>query len=707
MRHGAFLCVLFLAVVVCPAFGAEESWPSNDWPRAMPVEVGLAPAKLETARDYALTAGGSGYITRHGRLALSWGDARQRYDLKSSTKSFGSIALGLAVKDEKVSVSDLARKLHPDFGTPPEENAKTGWLDEVTLLHLATQTAGFEKPGGYTRQLFRAGTMWDYSDSGPNWLAECLTLAYRRDLDELMFERVFTPLGIGHDDLVWRKNQYRPALIDGIARREFGAGISANVDAMARIGLLMLRGGRWRDAQLIPPDYVELARQPVAAHAQLPVHTNSLKEAGPNAPKHYGLLWWNNADGTLANVPRDAYWSWGLYDSVILIVPSLDLVVARAGKSWPRMPGGAHYDPLRPFFEPIVAAVIEPSSASRTGSGGIPPAPAAMPPLPATMPLITGIRWAPVETIRRAAQGSDNWPLTWADDDALYGAFGDGNGFEPFTREKLSLGFARIDGRPENFRGRNIRASSLEMRGDGSKGKKASGLLCVKGVLYLWARNAGNSQLAWSANHGRTWTWADWKFTNSFGCPTFVNFSRDNAGNRDGYTYIFSPDSNDAYGVADRFVLARAPANRIRQRNAYEFFAGGQDGSAAWKKNLDSRTAILTREKACYRPSITFDAQLNRFLLVHSRPNEGSRDAVGKIDLRYHGGLTVYEGPQPWGPWSVVFDTENWDVGPGDSASFPTKWISDDGRTVHLVFSGDDCFSVRKATLVLTGTPDH
>lgn len=28
--------------------------------------------------------------------------------------------------------------------------------------------------------------------------------------------------------------------------------------------------------------------------------------------------------------------------------------------------------------------------------------------------------------------------------------------------------------------------------------------------------------------------------------------------------------------------------------------------------------------------------------------------------------------------------------------------MSDDGRTVHLVFSGDDCFSVRSAKLILT-----
>jgi hypothetical protein len=48
-----------------------------------------------------------------------------------------------------------------------------------------------------------------------------------------------------------------------------------------------------------------------------------------------------------------------------------------------------------------------------------------------------------------------------------------------------------------------------------------------------------------------------------------------------------------------------------------------------------------------------------------------------------------------------VFFTTQWDVGPGETASIPTKWISDDGRTIHLVFSGNDCFSVRQGVLRL------
>ena len=309
---------------------------------------------LLSARDYALTGAGSGYITRHGKRVLAWGDPKKLYDLKSTTKSFGAAALGLAIKDGKVRLSDKAKDLHPAFGTPPETNAQTGWLDQITVLHLASQTAGFEKPGGYTPLLFPPGTKWDYSDSGPNWLAECITLAYRRDLNDWMFERLFKPIGITSADLTWRKNSFRPHLIDGIPRREFGSGISANVDAMARFGYLFLRRGEWNGQQLLTAEYVDQVRVPVPASRNLPVVK---PEEYSDAATHYGLLWWNNAGGSLKGVPRDAYWSWGLYDSLIVVIPSLDIVISRAGQSWKRQKGAHHYAVLKPFLEPIVQAV--------------------------------------------------------------------------------------------------------------------------------------------------------------------------------------------------------------------------------------------------------------------------------------------------------------------------------------------------------------
>src|SRR6266699_2287935 len=89
-------------------------------------------------------------------------------------------------------------------------------------------------------------------------------------------------------------------------------------------------------------------------------------------------------------------------------------------------------------------------------------------PLPQS-PVIKKIQWAPKEAIRRQAKGSDNWPMTWGDDDALYTAYGDGNGFEPFLPKKLSLGFAKVVGTPPNFSGVNLRSETGEQFGDGPR----------------------------------------------------------------------------------------------------------------------------------------------------------------------------------------------------------------------------------------------
>jgi CubicO group peptidase (beta-lactamase class C family) len=661
---------------------AAAEFPAEHWSTATATEAGLDEAKLNEARDYALSSGGSGYITRGGKLVLAWGDAAQRYDIKSSTKSFGAAALGLAIKDGKMKLEDKARLHHPTLGTPPDENAKTGWLDEVTILHLASQTAGFEKPGGYTPQLFKPGTMWDYSDSGPNWLAECITLAYRRDVDELMFERIFTPLGIKRTDLVWRKNSYRPDLIDGIKRREFGAGISMNVDAMARFGLLWLRGGVWNGAQILPRDFVNQVRTTVPGVPGLPVRK---PEDYGQAVNHYGLLWWNNADENIEGLPLDTYWTWGLYDSLIVVMPSLDIVVARAGQSWKRTKGADHYEVLKPFLLPIVAAVKGGAPPKKTSAQFASPYPPS--------PVIKGIEWAPADTIIRLAKGSDNWPMTWADDDAQYTAYGDGNGFEPFVKGKLSMGLARVTGAPPDIHGENIRSETAEAKGDGKRGRKASGMLSVDGVLYLLVRNAENSQLGWSRDHGATWTWADWKFTESFGCPAFLNFGKDYAGARDGFVYVYSQDADSAYERADRFVMARVPKEKIRDRAAYEFFVKlDPNDQPTWSKDVKERGAVFTNPGACYRSGISYNAGLKRYLWCQIGPGN---------DTRYTGGFAIYDAPEPWGPWTTAFHTDLWDTGPGESNSLPTKWMSADGRTVHLVFSGGDHFAVRKGTLIV------
>jgi CubicO group peptidase (beta-lactamase class C family) len=682
-RHACAALVLGMLMMVAPA-GAVE-WPATHWATATPADAGMVGARLEQARDYALTGGGSGMITRHGKVVLTWGDQAKRYDLKSSSKAIGVTLLGVALQDRKVQLDDQAIRYQPKLGVPPESNQATGWLGEITLRQLACQTAGFEKPGGYGRLLFEPGTKWFYSDAGPNWLAECLTLVYRRDLNDVLFERVFTPIGVTPADIEWRENAYRPHEIDGVKRREFGSGFSANVGALARIGYLYLREGRWKDQQIIPADFVHEAGRPQKRSIGLPEYDHS----HGNASDHYSLLWWDNGDGTIPGLPRDAFWSWGLYDSFILVIPSLDIVAARAGQSWART-SDEHYDVLKPFFEPIAASVREFRRGSDTWTRA---ANSASPPYPASG-VIKSVKWAPVSSIVRQAPGGDTWPTTWGDDDVQYTAYGDGNGFEPFVPDKLSLGFAKVIGDPTNFTGVNVRTTTGEFIGDGRSGGKASGLLMVDGVLYVLARNRDNAQLGWSRDHGVTWTWADWRFTTSFGCPTFLNFGKNYSGARDAFVYVYSFDQASAYEPADRMVLARVPKNRITDQAAYEYFVAlDAAGQPAWSRDIAQRGAVFKNPGACFRGSISYDAGLKRYLWCQILPH--SRHAQGQ---RFQGGFGIYDAPEPWGPWTTVFYAADWDVGPGESSSFPTKWISADGRTAHLVFSGNDSFSVRKVT---------
>ncbi|MEZ4710316.1 MAG: hypothetical protein R3A44_24140 [Caldilineaceae bacterium] len=322
------------------------------------------------------------------------------------------------------------------------------------------------------------------------------------------------------------------------------------------------------------------------------------------------------------------------------------------------------------------------------------------PPYPPS-PVITNLEWAPADAIRRAAEGSDTFPLTWGDDDLLYTAFADGNGFIPQTDIKLSLGFAFITGAPENYAGSNIR-SPQEQQGDGASGMKASGMLMVDGALYMWMRNADNAgqgcRLAQSTDHARNWTISPWYFA-EYGYCTFINYGQNYAGAPDGFVYTVSPDSWSAYEPGDGFVLLRAPKTDLFNRDAYQFYAGNDgSGEPLWTIDIEEADYVFYHADNALRSGISYNAPLRRYIWWQQIPNW---DDENPEDTRFAGGFGIYDAPQPWGPWTTVYFTENWDVGPGETGSFPTKWMSPDGLTMNLVFSGEDSFSVRRATLTV------
>jgi CubicO group peptidase (beta-lactamase class C family) len=688
-----------------PGFAAT----TFEWRTAAPESQGMSKEKLDALKDVMAARKTKAFlVVRNDRIVYEWYAADHSASKPHGTASLakavvGGISLGVALTDGRIALDDRAVTFAPQWRDEPRKS-------KITIRHLGSHTSGLEdaeadnlpheKLTGWkgdfwkrldppddpfttsrdrTHALYDPGAKLQYSNPGIAMLTYCVTAAIRegehKDIRALLAERVLRPIGVSDEE--WSVGYNRTFAVDGLPLVASWGGGSFTARALARIGRLILRRGDWDGRRILSRE----ATRQITGDAGL--------------PGHCGMGWWTNAAGRYAKLPKDAVWGAGAGDQVLLVIPSLNLIMVRNGQTIEPPPPDApdvfagYHDPrARILFEPLLEAITNKSG------------PAGKAPSPPRSAVIKEIRWAPPETIVRKAKGSDNWPMTWADDDALYAAYGDGNGFEPFIAEKLSLGFAKITGAPPDFKGENLRSPTGEARGQGAAGKKASGMLMVDGVLYLLARNAANSQLAWSRDRGKTWTWADWKFTESFGCPTFLNFGRNYAGARDDFVYIYSPDSDSAYEVADSLALARVPKYRIHEREAYEFFAGLDGaGRPKWTRDLARRAAVLANPGRCYRSGATYDAALRRYLLVHPAPGATSRDRDGKIDVRFSGGLAIYDAPEPWGPWTTAFFAERWDVGPGDTASFPTKWMSADGRTLYLVFSGDDSFSVRKATL--------
>lgn len=317
---------------------------------------------------------------------------------------------------------------------------------------------------------------------------------------------------------------------------------------------------------------------------------------------------------------------------------------------------------------------------------GLGPAGAAAPYPPS--PVLGGLQWH--ETLNMGTD-CDNWPTTWSSDDHVYTAAGDGTAF---GGERGSW-VCRLIGLPGSLIGEN---RSLISTQPGPEGEKGSGIISVGGTLYLWARNADNdgnhADLGRSTDKGLTWTWGP-TFT-QLGYPTFVNFGKDNAGARDGYVYTVSHDDPNSYTSSDRFVLLRVPAGQIMNVAAYQWFAGtAGSGSPQWSTNPANRQAVFTYteqgEGRCRRSGISYHASLGRYLW-YQRYQETN-------------GFGVYDAPEPWGPWTTVYFTEDWDQAPGECGGFCTKYTR--GNDVWLVYSGGDNLKLRRATISggSTGTP--
>jgi CubicO group peptidase (beta-lactamase class C family) len=676
---------------------------SITWQAASPERHGMDSAKLDALRD-GLAARGTWalLIVRHDRIVYEWyrknASAKKRHYTASLQKSLaGGMALLVALSDGRIDLDDPVSLYIPAWRDDPLRS-------QITIRQLATHTSGIEdanKPGmskkelkGWKRRFWRRdsnpfsivleharprfppGTQFAYSSPGFAVLGYAITASLRgapaQDIRSLLRERIMEPIGVPRS--AWSMGYKTEYELDGLRLQPIWGGGNYTARAVARIGQLMLNRGRWNGEPLVDPPLAES----VVTYAGTPLPDRTLDPYHPAST----VGWWTNFDAVWPTVPRDAFAAAGSGHQVLLVIPSLDLVVVRFGNYLDAKLGEGRTEG---FWTPIERYLFQPLMQTLTKIE---------PPYPRS-PVIEKVSFDPPTSIIRRAIGSDNWPITWADDDLQYTAYGDGWGFKPHTDEKLSLGLAKISGGPRDFQGENVRSASAERTGDGPKGPKASGMLSVDGVLYMWVRNLGNAQLAWSDDHGKSWEWG-FRFDTSFGSPTFLNFGRDYHGARDNFVYVYTQDGPSAYASDDAVVLARVARAHIRDRASYTFFAGIEaSGQPRWTSNIEARMPVFRFPEHCARVDVVYNPEIRRYLMA--------------LAFDRQGGWGLFDAPEPWGPWTTAFFTPAWDLGRTHGYRLPSKWIARNGKELYAVISGKkdrsgvnyDAFAVRRLTLHL------
>jgi len=311
------------------------------------------------------------------------------------------------------------------------------------------------------------------------------------------------------------------------------------------------------------------------------------------------------------------------------------------------------------------------------------------PPYPSSS-IIAGVAfdWA---THQQLAPGSDNWAITWADDNNQYATWGDGGGFGGTNEDgRVSLGVACVQGDWKNFTIHNVWGGKGAENPAQFEGK-SYGIISVDGILYMWVSpgsetgNYEEARLASSTDHGATWSRLSWAFTKAEAIilPTFCQFGKDYQGARDNYLYVYAirlqNEQDLMVQIPGQIDLMRAPRNGLKDRSLYEFFAGlDTRGDPSWTGNPTDRVPVFQDVNGVgWTVSVSSIQGLGRYILATEHTQS------------FSGNFGFFDAPEPWGPWTTVaYNSSSAGFGTAFFWNFSNKWMSTNGLDFTLLFTG-------------------
>ena len=247
-------------------------------------------------------------------------DADTLNNVKSVSKSVASLAVGIAI--DRGLIGSINEPIFSFF--PELSDLRSPEKERIQLLHALTMSMGLKwveatpdnegnndeermhmapDPCRYVLGLpvtAPAGQEFFYNTGALTLVSAIIRKATGRPLDEFARETLFEPMGITGVEWIRVKGD-----------TDAGGGLRLRPRDMAKIGQLVLAGGRWNDRQIVSKAWIDASMTP------------RIKATGLF---FYGYLWWLGR--SLLN-GREVHWAGALGrgGQSIRIVPELDLVV--------------------------------------------------------------------------------------------------------------------------------------------------------------------------------------------------------------------------------------------------------------------------------------------------------------------------------------------------------------------------------------------
>jgi CubicO group peptidase (beta-lactamase class C family) len=320
--------------------GTRRGWtqtntPGDGIPRKRPEAVGANPSAILDFVSAMESSGGELHslmiYRRGGVIAEGWWSPYRPELLHmqhSLTKSVTATAVGIAIGEGRFSLSDKVVSFFPEhLPTNVSEH-----LAAMTVRDLATMRIGARvtvsgkqwRPyqTSWIKKFFELpipdppGTTFLYSSAPSYMLSAIVQKTTGQTTHEYLKPRFFEPLQI--EGIAWDVSP------EGI--NPGGNGLSCKTSDLLKLAAVHLQGGKWRDRQIVPKDWVTAALSPqVSAGSDISPLISALnKENGSNvklAPWHgYGYQWWMG--------PGRAAFAGGAFGQYSILMPDYDLALA-------------------------------------------------------------------------------------------------------------------------------------------------------------------------------------------------------------------------------------------------------------------------------------------------------------------------------------------------------------------------------------------